>query len=164
MKNKELIVTHDFLVSGPDAESCKKRILRFFDKTLLVRYDNIHFEKRKPLSAEKLLFWTRVNEGIAANRRVIQELVGELKESGFETADDLPMLPQGYQSKTLHTITHILDGFIGIDSRFYNLEEDSHWLSEPLREKIEANPAAFWLITVQANSLAEKKASLIHQA
>lgn len=164
MENKELEITHDILVSGPDADSCKKRVLRFFDKTQLVKYDSIHFEEGKTLSAEKELFWTRVTDGIAANRRVIQELADELKESGFETADDLPTLPQGYQSKILHTITHILDGFIGIDSRFYNLEEDSHWLSEPLREKIKADPTAFWLVAVQADFQAVEKASLIHQS
>jgi len=40
----------------------------------------------------------------------------------------------------------MLDGFIGIDSVFYNLAEDSHWLSAPLRKTIEQHPEHYWLV------------------
>jgi hypothetical protein len=60
--------------------------------------------------------------------------------------EDLLALKPGYPSKVLHILTHMLDGFIGIDSAFYNLVEDSHWLSEPLRTTILRNPEGYWLV------------------
>ena len=47
-------------------------------------------------------------------------------------------------------MAHLLDGFFGIDSQFYNLPEDSHWLGESLRKQIETGPAEFWLVRVAA--------------
>ncbi len=52
-------------------------------------------------------------------------------------------MPQGYKSKMLHVITHFLDGFFGIDTFFYNLEEDSHWVSEELQKKIAEAPTYY---------------------
>ena len=51
----------------------------------------------------------------------------------------------------LHVITHLLDGFFGIDSYFYNLVEDSHWVSEELRATIKTSPSRYWLIAVEAD-------------
>lgn len=82
------------------------------------------------------------------------ELVDELKDAGVAEVQDLTSLPQGYASKILHTAAHLLDGFIGIDSHFYNLADDSHWLSDQQRNKIEAAPASYWLLQVEASSRA----------
>jgi hypothetical protein len=88
---------------------------------------------------------------LADNRQVLQKLIGELQAAGINDFNDLSAMPQGFQSKIFHTMAHLLDGFFGIDSRFYNLQEDSHWLSASLRRQIEAGPPEeFWLITVVA--------------
>ncbi|MEJ2057239.1 MAG: hypothetical protein P8X39_05310, partial [Desulfofustis sp.] len=75
---------------------------------------------------------------------------------------DLIDLNQGYQSKILHIIAHFLDGFIGIDSVFYNLIDDSHWLSDETRDKIEQQPDRFRLLSLKCYSLTPKEATLLH--
>ena len=52
----------------------------------------------------------------------------ELIKAKIYRAEDFHNIKQGYLSKTLHILSHFLDGFIGIDSYFYNLIDDSHWL------------------------------------
>jgi hypothetical protein len=69
-----------------------------------------------------------------------------------ESLGDLESLPQGYQSKTLHTLTHLLDGFFGIDSHFYNLIEGSHGVSAGLRGKIDSSPGGYMLLAVRAST------------
>jgi hypothetical protein len=73
--------------------------------------------------------------------------------------DQLLTLKQGYATKILHTLTHLLDGFIGIDSAFYNLVEDSHWVSGELAEAIRVAGAEYWLVPVRTGMLA---ASVLH--
>ena len=65
---------------------------------------------------------------------------------------DLNDMGQGYKSKILHTLTHFLDGFFGIDTCFYNLEEDSHWLSDGLAAEIKKYPKKFWLLRAKCSS------------
>ena len=72
--------------------------------------------------------------------------INELTGCGVNRLDDIKNLEQGYKSKTLHTIAHLLDGFFGIDSCFFNLIEDSHWLSAALKDKIMENPGQYWLV------------------
>jgi len=86
--------------------------------------------------------------GIAANRTFCSALLKELQETGLTELEDLLAIQPGYPSKLLHILTHMLDGFIGTDSVFYNLVEDSHWLSEPLRSTIQQNPESYWLVPV----------------
>ena len=76
------------------------------------------------------------------------EFLENLKEEGFESLEDIRSLEKGYLSKILHTIAHLQDGFIGIDSRFYNLEEDSHGVSRHLQQKIAATPHNYWILRV----------------
>lgn len=142
----KLEVSHDLLAIGPSFEVVKDYVLRFFDKTQLVRYDAVHVVEDQAVSAEKSIFWERIEQDMAGNRQVIGELIEELKESGINSLSDLMDLPQGFQSKTIHTVAHLLDGFFGIDTVFYNLVEDSHWLSANLRQEILADPSDYWLI------------------
>ena len=60
---------------------------------------------------------------------------------------------QGYESKVLHIITHLVDGFFGADTVFYNLEEDSHWLSDKLTDKIKEQPEKFWLLKIECSTI-----------
>ena len=77
-------------------------------------------------------------------------LIHELQESGYHTLVELAEIKQGYESKTLHTLVHLLDGFIGIDSKFYNLIENSHLISASLRREIKQTPAHYWLLQIEA--------------
>jgi len=80
-------------------------------------------------------------------------IVQLLKPFRFE---DIQQMGQGYQSKIFHTIAHLLDGFFGIDTLLYNLEDDSHWLSAERRRQIEAAPHTCWLMKVVAESRGTK--------
>ncbi|MBU0730917.1 MAG: hypothetical protein KKE17_05205 [Proteobacteria bacterium] len=154
--------THYFLVAGPDFESCRNRVLRFFQRTLLVHYDSVTVIREKSLVSENPLFWANTEKNIDENQRVLQELINDLEGSGLHSLRDFVSLPEGFQSKTLHIVAHLLDGFFGIDSHFFNLEEDSHRISRQLNEKIRKTPSWYWLICAEACSESPEKASFIH--
>ncbi|MCK4838209.1 MAG: hypothetical protein KAS94_05360 [Desulfobulbaceae bacterium] len=156
-----LDATHILLVKGPDQASCRARVLNFFAKNFLVKYDSVKVVDDRSFAADSNLFWEIVEAGIKDNQQVLAKLVRELQESGFEKLTDLPRIPQGYESKTLHIITHLLDGFFGVDSCFYNLEEDSHWLSEQLGATIRAQPRDFRVLTVKCSSEAGTSTDLL---
>ena len=146
MENLE--ISHDILLAGPDFESCHKRAKHFFDRTMLIRYDEVLILENESVNGADKEFSTRLQDGLAANQQVIGELLGNLKEEGFVTLEDLQGVEKGYVSKIFHTIAHLLDGFIGIDSRFYNLEEDSHGISKDLQQKILSAPSNYWILKV----------------
>ena len=141
---------HTILVRGSDFEACKKKVLLFFEKYQLVRYSSIAISESKSLSAANSGFDNRLNEAILKNRQIVSELIGELQAEEIKTLNDLNVLPQGYKSKMLHVITHFLDGFFGIDTYFYCLEDDSHWVTEESLEKIKASPPDYWLLSLEA--------------
>jgi len=144
-----LEISHDILLAGPDFESCSKHVSHFFDRTMLIRYDEILVSERESINGLENEFQTRLQEGLAANQRAVGELLKNLKDEGFVTLEDLQGLEKGYLSKILHTIAHLQDGFIGIDSRLYNLEEDSHTISPDLQQKIAAAPDNYWILKVK---------------
>jgi len=143
-----LEISHDVLLAGSDLESCRQRVERFFDRTMLIRYDRVRTLKEESYNGTDENFLPRLQEALAANHEVLKELLENLKEEGFATLEDLQDLEKGYISKVFHTIAHLLDGFIGIDSRFYNLEEDSHGISREMLRNIHAAPQGYWLIRV----------------
>ncbi|MFC1827531.1 hypothetical protein ACFLZQ_06360 [Thermodesulfobacteriota bacterium] len=147
MGNLEIL--HDVLLAGSDFASCSKQVNRFFDRTMLIRYDEVLVLENESINGTEKEFWPRLQEGLAANQRVIGELLENLKGEGFATLEDLQGLEKGYVSKIFHTIAHLLDGFIGIDSRFYNLEEDSHGISRDLQQKILSAPQSYWVLRVK---------------
>lgn len=146
----KLEVFHSILMLGPDAKACKEYVLRFFAKTPLVRYDSLNILEDEIFPATGPEFWQRIDEGTAENRQTVNDLLAELREAGTKRLEDLPNLPQGFQSKIVHTVAHLLDGFIGIDSLFYNMVEDSHWVSDQLRQEMRENPTEYWLLKVEA--------------
>lgn len=148
---KEITYHHVILVRGRGYEVCKKKVLSFFDQYQLVRYSDIKVRKNESVSASNPEFAKKLRKGILKNRRILNTLVKELQGEGVITLNDLNVLPQGYKTKMLHVITHFLDGFFGIDTYFYNLEEDSHWVSRKFREKIAEQPSGFWLIYLEAS-------------
>lgn len=143
---------HLLLTPGADQDDAQARITHFFAKNYLVKYDRVTILAERTINAGEADFWKRLKEGITANRRVVGELLDELRAGGFEKLPDLLEMRQGYESKLLHIITHLLDGFFGVDSGFFNLEEDSHGLSDRLAAAIKANPAGFWLVAAECTS------------
>jgi hypothetical protein len=147
MENLE--ISHDILLAGADLDSCCKRVARFFDRTMLIRYDEVTTSEDESINGTGKEFQARLQEGLDANHRAIGELLENLKDEGFAKLEDLQGVEKGYVSKIFHTIAHLLDGFIGIDSRFYNLIEDSHDISRDLQQNILAAPQNYWIIKVK---------------
>lgn len=144
--------THLLLTSGTDRDDAQARIHRFFAKNFLVKYDQVTLLAERTINAGEADFWRRLDGGLATNRRVVDELLGELRAGGYEKLTDLMEMRQGYESKLLHVITHMLDGFFGVDTGFFNLEEDSHGLSGRLVATVKANPTGFWLVEAECTS------------
>lgn len=157
-----LEVTHIFLVEGEGCAACKQLAERFLAKTQLVKYDVIHIENERCQPAQALGFWQAAEAGVAANRRFIEELSEELIAGGYSNIKDFLNETEGFPSKVLHIIAHVLDGFFGIDSGFYNLVEDSHFISAKLKQKIRSTPERFWLIEVECQASSQADASAIH--
>lgn len=139
---------HVILVRGSDSYSSKEKTLQFFQTYQLVRYSRISI--RESLQPTHPDFWEKIEKAILKNHHILNELIKELEGEGIVTIKDLATMPQGYKSSMLHTITHIVDGFFGIDTYFYNLEEDSHWISTELKEEIKQHPDLYWLFSIEA--------------
>jgi len=141
---------HEILIKGRDFERCKTRVSEFFDRYQLVRYSSIRINKDKSISAADADFSGRLCDALRKNRLILSDMMKELRREGVYTLDDIENLPQDHKAKLLHVACHFLDGFMGIDTHFFNLEEDSHWVSEKLRKKIESEPSEHWLLMVEA--------------
>jgi hypothetical protein len=150
LDSKKTIYHHEILVKGSGFEPCEKKVLLFFQKYQLVRYSVITLQESTSVSASNPEFHDRLEKAIRSNRRILHALIKELQIENIVTLDDLNELPQGYKTKMLHVITHFLDGFFGIDTYFYNLVEDSHWVSEEMQSRIVKNPSDFWLLSLDA--------------
>lgn len=157
-KNK----THWMLCTGNDFATARDTVHSFFNKSILLAYDDICVIESASCSADNVRFWEELEEGVAANRLVLCGFLDELRAEGCQEIDDLKELPLGFPSKMLHLIAHLLDGFIGIDSVFYNLIEDSHWLSKKVRDAILEAPANYWLLKVEAHFISSEAASFLH--
>jgi hypothetical protein len=157
----DLLARHAILVEGSDIDACKNQVLHFFKQTTLVRYDDIVIEDNA-LSGEAQNFNDELQRAILRNREMLQGFIDELAATGFEKRNDLALVVQGYHSKVLHIIAHFLDGFIGIDSAFYNMIEDSHWLSEETRDQISLRPERFQLLFLRGYSASPTVAALLH--
>ena len=151
------------LVAGDSFQSCRKQVEDFFARTQLVRYDRVAIDDHGSRQGSHQEFGSCATKAIQKNRRILEGLADDLKNAGALTTADLLNLPQGYPSKVLHILTHFLDGFIGIDSVFYNLIDDSHWLPEQTQQAISVAPDGYWLIPVDCFSDTPEKVSLIHQ-
>ena len=141
---------HEILTKGSDFQFSKERVLRFFQKYQLVSYSHIHVIENESLPASSHDFKARLQKAQLKNRHLLHNLLNELQSEGYATIQDLQTIPQGYKTRVFHVITHFLDGFFGLDTYFYNLEEDSHWVSEAFLKKIKANPSHYWLLSVEA--------------
>ncbi len=136
-----------FLSKGKNEEEALKVVTSFLEKYQLLRYDTYSIEKIIPGSEN--IFWSELEEALEKNKRTLENFTKELNKEGYTLLSELVDLPQGYLSKLFHLIAHILDGFFGIDSYFFNLLEDSHWVSKPLFEKIKRKPEEYYLIKLR---------------
>jgi hypothetical protein len=140
---------HLFLAVGDSRMQARQQAAHFMNTTQLVVYESITIIDTEIRAGDSKHFWVEIEKGITANRTFCNALLKELlQETGLTKLEDLIAIKKGYPSKLLHILTHMLDGFIGTDSVFYNLVEDSHWLTEPLRSAIQKNPASYWLVPV----------------
>lgn len=145
-----LSVEHTMLANGPDQATCEHRVRLFFEKSQLVHYDSIEIDSKRCINAAAPEFEQLVVEAVAGNRQVLSDLLDKLTKEGCENLQDILDLPQGFQSKLLHTMSHLLDGFFGIDSKFYDIDEISHWLTDSRRKQITESPETCWLVKVKA--------------
>jgi hypothetical protein len=147
-----LSIEHDLLVTGPDLETCCRRVQSFFAKSQLVRYDVVDIDRERSVRGSDPRFEEYLNRAIAANHEVLSGLHDTLKEEGYESLEDLLRLPQGFESKLLHTMCHLLDGFFGVDSHFFDIDEVSSWLTENRRTQLGEDPESCWLVHARAKS------------
>lgn len=151
-----LTVRHAFMVTGPDLDTCAQHVRFFLETTQLVRYDLVEIDPEHSIRGTEPRFQQELDLVLAENQAILAELLGELRQEGCRQLDDLLTLPQGFQSKLLHTVSHLLDGFFGIDSRFFDLDEDSHRLTAKRRQQIKETPDQCWLIGITAKSAYEQ--------
>ncbi len=139
-------IVHEFLVKDDAVSDCCRRVKCFLDKNLLLRYQEVEIDPALCVSGINDTFWPRIKTAIATNHEILAKFLAELEENGFNRTADFIDMEQGFVSKTLHTVVHLLDGFIGIDSAFYSLVDDSHWLDRKRKERIEKNPGKYHLV------------------
>ena len=152
-------VSHTFLVRAETAALAGRHIKRYLDGNQLITYAEFFVNEAEILAGTDPAFADVLERGLAANRAFGQRMLDHLQAEGVRRVDQLLDLEQGYVTKILHTLTHLVDGFIGIDSVFYNLVEDSHRVSPGLTEAIRLTPAEYWLVPVRTGKL---EASVLH--
>lgn len=158
-RRMEYPISHYFLVRSQSGQTAGQHVERYLAGNQLISYAEFFVRKAEVLRGVDEKFWDTLGYGLAANNIFARRMLDHLKEEGVTTLDQLLDLRQGYATKILHTLTHLLDGFIGIDSVFYNLVEDSHRVSPGLTEAIRLTPAEYWLVPVRTGKL---EASVLH--
>jgi hypothetical protein len=153
-------VAHSFLVRSQSGALASRHVERYLTGNQLISYAEFFVRAEEVLSGTDAHFWRLLEHGLAANESFARRMLDHLKDEGIATLDQLPDLQQGYLTKVLHTLTHLLDGFIGVDSVFYNLVEDSHRVSAGLSQSIRTAPGEYWLVPVRAGRI---EASVLHR-
>lgn len=159
----KLISKHKVLVHGETFEHCKTQTLRFFDLTSLVVYDRIVISKEQSVSGLEPHFWSTLNNARDRNADIVAELINDLQQNGVITLQDVKKIELGYVSKTFHILSHFIDGFIGIDSHFYNLLEDSHGLREETAALIRQTSDEYWILHLDCFAAVPGEAGLLHK-
>ncbi len=155
------ISQHNMLLVGDSFDHCKEQVHKFFDLTSLVVYDCIEAVESQSFSSLDSDFFDRILAAEEHNRRVVRKLIDELVAAKIEKTEDFLNIQQGYLSKTLHIMTHFLDGFIGVDSYFYNLIDDSHWLPPATTQAIHEKSHHFWLLHVNCFATTAEEAGFL---
>lgn len=142
---------HDFLVRGDTLQKCYEQVYSFLTGYTLVSYDRIQLLETRSISCKHSEFPERLHAVIKENEAFLKTVIQELAEEGFYAMNDIMGLPPGYISKLFHVAAHMVDGFFGIDSRFYNLLEGSHGISQSLQMKLSLPDARedYWLVALE---------------
>ncbi len=141
---------HILLVQAENAKEAVHQVRHFLQTSELVSYEQLNIDETRVMAGNSDTFWKDLRQGVEENRKFSRWVLKELQETGVGEVADLLALPLGYPSKLLHILAHMVDGFVGIDSVFYNMVEDSHWLGEKIETVIRKNPEQFWLVPVEA--------------
>ncbi|MFN3504768.1 MAG: hypothetical protein ACK4Y7_00975 [Caldimicrobium sp.] len=145
------VFIHFFLVEGKNLSEAAEKVKNFLEKYELVRYDSFKIEENGSFSAKDKNFGDLLDIALSKNQDTLKSYISDLKREGsIINLDDVEKIPQGYLSKLFHLLAHLVDGFFGIDSYFYNLVEDSHWITSRLKKNIAQNPDNYFLIKVVA--------------
>jgi len=155
------ISQHKVLLAGDSFDHCSEQVHKFFDLTSLVIYDCIEVIERKSCSGLDAAFFDHIIKAERRNRQTAQGLIDELVKANILKTEDLINVEQGYLSKTLHILSHFLDGFIGIDSYFYNLIDDSHWLPPTTTKNIQHHPDHYWLLHIDCFATTAEEAGFL---
>ncbi|MBW2328048.1 MAG: hypothetical protein JRF04_00235 [Deltaproteobacteria bacterium] len=144
----EILGRHDLLLESSNWKEAELRARYFCEHNDLVRYDSIIIESDAILCGTDPEFNTKLNKGLEGNKKATSKLIEELRTEGALDPEIWPTLQQGYATKLLHTMVHLLDGFFGIDSVLYNLVENSHQVNSALLSRIQEHPEKYWLVPV----------------
>ncbi len=145
----EFPISHYFLLRSQSLQLAARHVERYLAGNQLISYAEFFVRPEEILNGSDAEFWPTLEQGLEANAAFGRRMLDHLKEEGLTTLDQLLELQQGYATKILHTLTHLLDGFIGVDSVLYNLVEDSHRVSEVLAAAIRTTPLEYWLVPVR---------------
>ena len=156
----EYPISHYFLVRSQTATLSGQHVRRYLAGNQLITYAEFFVREEDILSAENDRFWLFLEQGVQANQTFAARMLEHLQDEGLVSLDQLLELQQGYATKVLHTLVHMLDGFIGVDSVLYNLIEDSHRVSEELACAIRNLPGEFWMVPVRTGRL---QTSVLHR-
>jgi len=157
------ISKHKIFLAGDSYEHASSQVNRFFDRTTLVIYDKIQIEREKSFNGLDNLFFETLKTAEDRNRQIVQGFLDDLSNTGITKTTDLANIKQGYVSKILHILSHFLDGFIGVDSYFFNIIDDSHWLLPQTIEAIRKEPQHYWLIHIDCFANTPGDAGLLHK-
>jgi len=148
----EILGQHYLLLESSNLKTAELYAHYFFDHNDLVRYDSVAIESNAIICGNDSEFFKNIETGQEANKQAINSLVDELHAEGASDPQTWSTLQQGYTTKLLHTVIHLLDGFFGIDSVFYNLVENSHQVTGALLTRINEHPEKYWLVPVTGMS------------
>lgn len=152
-------ISHLFLVEAESPEEGTEQVEHYLKGNPLITYSDLVIRPDEIIGSKEGRFGPMLEKGIAKNMDFALSLIETLKSEGVETLDGLVHMEEGYLTKLLHTLTHLLDGFIGVDSVFYNLVEDSHRISRTLKMSVDTEREKYWLIPVRTGML---EASVLH--
>ena len=158
-----MIFAHTLLVIGNDYEVCSSQACDFLKSRKVLKYDYLEAVKEESCCGADRNFRRRLDAAIKKNRENITFLVNELNQVGFHSVSDIENMEQGYPSKLLHILCHILDGYICVDSRFYNLIDRGHQVSATTFASIKKSPQRYWLIRVNGHLDSDTGTSLLHE-
>ena len=155
------IADHCILVHAESYSSACQQVRYYFKKTSLVLYDYVKISKERSMSAGNRGFKQELEGRLETNREIIHGLIEELGAGGVTRIAELRDISQGYLSKTLHLLTHFVDGFISVDSAFYSLIDDSHKVSYQTHERMKKEPDHYWIVYISGYAESQDRGSLL---